>query len=244
MIAVKHLKEFIQGCIRTFTKFVKKYATVKRGFLALVVLLQFLILQRVSNPAVGDYQAFQQAEGTRQGAVAQQADPKETQDRIASFAANLVKSGYDWQPGQFVQEGREIYPRNFHLASLYFDMESDLRQNWLLTMARRYEREGFSFDKFLKGKFISTVELSGDPMVKQLSENLWDVEVRGVRVVVATDKKAEGAAFKEKLSFSFRIQEQKPRKGHEWGLENSGLTQALNKFQQDGLKIIEYKEVA
>lgn len=235
---------FFQGCSRTFLGFTRRFVTPKRAFLALVVLLQFLILQRVSNPSVGDYQAFSQSQGARNGAEIQQIDPKEAQDRITSFAANLVKSGYDWQPGQMVQEGEEFYPRNFYLASLYFDMDSDLRQNWLLTRARSYERQGFSFEKFLKGEYLSTVELSGNPQVQKLSKTQWQVEVRGVRVVVATDKKAKGAAFKEKLSFSFRIQEQQPRAGHEWGLEQSTLTQALNTFQKDGLKIIEYKEVA
>ncbi|WP_148216026.1 hypothetical protein [Acaryochloris marina] len=239
---MKHLTTFFQGCSRTFLGFTRKFVTPKRAFLFVVVLLQFLILQRVSNPDVGDYQAFSQSQGARNGAEAQQIDPNEAQARIASFAANLIKSGYDWQPGQMVQEGQEIYPRNFYLASLYFDMESDLRQNWLLTRARSYERQGFSFDKFLKGKYLSTVELSGNPQVKKLSKSQWQVDVRGVRVAVATDKNAKGAAFKEKLSFTFRIQEQQPRTGHEWGLEQSTLTQALNKFQTDGLKIIEYRE--
>lgn len=240
---MKHVLLFIQGCFQTFTRFIKRHLSVKRGFLCLVILLQYLILQRVSNPAVGDYQSFQQIEGTRNGAIVQQVDPKQAQERVALFIANLIKSGYDWQPGLAVEEQKIQYPKNFHSASFYFDMESDLRQKWLLSRVVAYQKAGFGFDKFLKGKYLSTVELSSTPMVKQLSNTRWQAEVVGVRVVVASDKKAEGAAFKEKLSFRFVIQEVEPRKGHEWGLENSQVSQVLNRVQQDGLKIIDFQEV-
>lgn len=234
---------FLQNCGQVVSRLFKKVWSLKRGFLVLVVFLQFLILQRVSAPEVGDYQAFQQVNGTRAGAVAAQETPEQTKKRITSFAGNLVKLGYDWQPGLMVEEGKIQYPRNFHSASFYFDMETNLRQSWLLSRVTAYQKAGFGFDKFLKGAYLSTVELSSQPLVKQLSDHRWQAEVVGIRVVVPSDKKAEAAAFKEKLSFKFIIQETQRRKGHEWGLEQSPLNHALNKVQLDGLKIIDYQEL-
>lgn len=239
-----HIRPFLISLRTTFTKLIKALFTPQRGAWALVILLNILVLSRVSNPAVADVTVFSQVEGTRDAAIAREVDPADTEKKIAGFIANLIKSGYDWQPGLAYVEQGISYPRNFHLASFYFDLESDLRQRWLLSRAIAYQKAGFDFEKFLTGKFISTVELSGDPMVKQLSENRWQVDVMGVRYVVPSEKKVDTATFKEKLGFSFIVEETTPRKGHDWGLESSPLTQALNRAQTDGLKIVDYQEIA
>ena len=235
---------FFQSCFQRLTRWLKTLWTFQRGVCIVIIVIQYLILQRVSSPAVGDYQAFQQVDGIRNGAEVQQVDPEKESQRISLFIGNLIKSGYDWQPGLVVEEQKIQYPKNFHLASFYFDMESDLRQKWLLSRVIAYQKAGFGFEKFLGGKYLSTVELSSPPLVKQLSDKRWQADVAGVRVVVASDKKAEGAAFKEKLSFRFILQQTQTRKGYEWGLENSSLNQALNRVQTDGLKIVDFQELA
>lgn len=238
-----HIKVFFKALGRTASKWFKALFTPQRGAWLLIILLHFMVLARVSTPAVGDFSGFSQVTGTRDAAVVKEVDPAETQAKIGKFTSTLIKSGYEWQPGLFVTEQGISYPRNFHLASFYFDLESDLRQRWLLSRAVAYQKAGFDFEKFLKGKFISSVELSGDPLVKQISDSRWQVEVRGVRYVVPSEKKVDTASYKEKLGFTFIVEESSPRKGHEWGLESSPLTQALNRAQTDGLKIVDYQEL-
>lgn len=239
----RHFKLFFQTLGRTALRWLKSVFTLQRAAWVLVIVLHCMVLARVSTPAVGDYNGFAQVTGTRDAAVVKEVDPAQAQAKIGKFTATLIKSGYEWQPGLAVTEQGISYPLNFHLASFYFDLESDLRQRWLLSRAVAYQKAGFDFEKFLKGKFISSVELSGQPLVKQLSENRWQAEVRGVRYVVPSEKKVDTATYREKLGFVFVVEETTPRKGHEWGLESSPLNQALNRAQTDGLKIVDYQEL-
>lgn len=221
----------------------KRKITFLHMTLALVFLLQTAVLARVTKPAVGDYQVFHQIQGVRAAATTPTVDPEETKEKIALFTANLIRSGFDWQPGQSVTEESISYPLNFHSASFYFDMGTDLRQKWLLSRAVAYQKAGFSFEKFLTGDYLSKVELSGQPIIKQVSGQRWSVEVRAVRVVIASGQQAKGAAFKEKLGFKFEIEEVQPRHGQRWGMERTALNQVLNKVQKDGLRIVNYQDL-
>lgn len=211
--------------------------------LAIVLVLQWNVFARASSPEVGDYVVFQQVQGTRAGAVAKEVDPAETQEKIARFTSNLVASGFDWKPKLQVTEDGISYPKTFHAASFYFDMSNETRQKWLLSRAVKYQKSKFPFEKFLGGSFISTVELSGVPNIKQISETTWESEVRAIRVVVGTEGDAKGAAFKEKLSFRFVVQEVSPIHLPEWGMTNDPLNPVLKKVQSDGLKIINFEEI-
>ncbi|NJM66946.1 MAG: hypothetical protein HC851_15390 [Acaryochloris sp. RU_4_1] len=187
--------------------------------IALVFLLQGAVLAKVTRPPVGDYEVFHQVYGIRSGAAPTEPDPEKTKEKIGLFAANLVRSGFDWQPQQIATEEGIQYPKNFHAASFYFDLESDLRQKWLLSRISRYQKAKFPFERFLTGSYLSSVELSAPPQVKQISKNRWQAEVRAVRVVIESGQDRKGAAFKERLGFVFGIEQVTPRLGHEWGLE-------------------------
>lgn len=236
--------EVLKPTVDTVKRFIQQHIKPIHIVLAIVLILQWAILARISKPLAGDFVSFQQIQGIRKGAIEHPLDPKKTEQKIALFSANLMRTGYDWQPEQGATEEGISYPKNFHAASFYFDMESDLRQKWLLSRAVKYQKAGFSFQKFLDGDYLSTVQLSGNPIVKQLSQNTWQAEVRAVRVVVTPQKKAEGAAFKEKLGFQFVIKAIQPRSGHAWGLETSELNHTIHKIQADGLQIVDFQELA
>lgn len=241
---IKHFVDFFKGCLKTGHQLVKKYITKKVVFLLVLVGLQYMVLGRIKNPSVGDYQVFQQVEGTRQGGYVETVSLEQMNKRVGLFAANILSQGFDWQPNQGFDEEGIVYPRNFHSISFYFDMDSSLRQKWLLSRAVSYKKSGFSFDRFLKGDYVSKVELSGRPIVSERAKGLWDAEVRAVRIVVDTNNSAKGAAYREKLSFKFSVRETNTSGGAAWGLENSPLTPLFSKIQKDGLKIVDFKELA
>ena len=213
------------------------------GLIALIFLLQWSVLARASNSEVGDYVVYQQGQLARTGAEEIPVDLDATKQKIALFASSFVRSGYDWKQGQFITEDGISYPTSFYAASFYFDMHSGLRQKWLISRAVGYQKSKFGFEKFLKGAYASKVELSGTPIVRQVSNARWEAEVHGVRYVVSTKPDVEGAAFKERLSFRFIIDEVPPNSGQAWGLESDPLNTILNKVQSDGLRIMEYTEL-
>lgn len=239
---VSILKAFFQG-FSLWVKSHKKNFRITHGLILALFLGQMLIGSRIGATPLGAYQVFHEGQGARQGAYVEQASPEQTSLRIGRFTQSLVKTGFDWKPSLAVTEEGLAYPLNFHSASFYFDMGSGLRQKWLLSRASKYQKSAFPFDKFLNGDFISTVEMSGNPQVTQLSDTRWESEVRAVRVVVAVNSPSK-AAYKERLSFRFVVSEVPPRKGIEWGMEGKALNQVLNKIPTDGLQIIDYKEIS
>jgi hypothetical protein len=229
--------------LKRFYRAMKKRIQFIHIAVALVFLLQGAVLAKVTRPDVGDYQVFHQVYGVRAAAVTPEPDVDKTKEKVAAFAANLIRSGFDWQPQQSVTEEGIQYPKNFHAASFYFDLESDLRQKWLLSRIARYQKAKFPFERFLTGSYLSSVELSAPPHVKQISKNRWQAEVRAVRVVIESGKDVKGAAFKERLAFLFGIEQVTPRSGQEWGLEKTELQRVFNKVQVDGLRVIEFQDL-
>lgn len=242
-----YLKKIYTDLFRSIFAWVKgwrKNFRITHGLIIALFLAQMVLGSQIGQKPVGAYQVFEEGQGARKGAYTPEVTLEAEKQEVTLFTQNLLKTGFDWKPHLAVTEEGLAYPASFHSASFYFDMESDLRQKWLLSRASKYHKSKFSLNHFLQGEFISTVELSGEPQVRQLSEHQWESEVRAVRVVVETADGKPKAAFKEKLSFLFVVEKVPPRKGIPWGMEGQPLNQVLNSIPSHGLKIIDYKELA
>lgn len=208
----------------------------------LCICFQWSVYARVSNPKTGDYHIYQQVQNIRAGSIKLEPDSARLSKDLSLFVGNLLKASYSWQPEKSSYEEGITYPQAFHDNSFYFDMGSGLRQKWLTTRTAKYQKAGFSFEKFLKGSYISNIELSQEPVVHQLSKDQWEAKVRAVHYLVRVGEKNK-SAFKETLTFTFVIQRTPTPDIYSWGFEDSRLQKVLNKVQSDGWKIIDFKDL-
>lgn len=208
----------------------------------LCICFQWSVYAKVSNPKTGDYQVYQQVENIRTGSIKLEPDSEQLAKQLSLFVGNLIKATYTWQPKKSLFEEGITYPQAFHDNSLYFDIGSGLRQKWLTTRTAKYQKAGFSFERFLKESYISNVELSQKPTVHQLSEDQWEAKVRAVHYVVKVGEK-DKSAFKEPLTFTFVLKRTPLPQIYDWGFEESRLEKVLKKVQLDGWKIIDYKDL-
>lgn len=226
--------------LREKTGFFKK---IKALSVFLVVLAYFQITTLISmgrTPATGATYRFVQMENGYT-VEAQSIPGSQRSDAVISrFAGDLVTLGYRWdRTKKDAQYNGVFYPASYRMSSRL--IRGKARDRWLLTYYYKYgPGMGNSKQGVNRRDLNYHAVLTQTPVITATKPGIWNVEVKGVRLVTSPDNSIVG---REKIGFNFTIEAINPNPNSTWDLTDPELAPYMERFWSDGLAVTDFVDL-
>lgn len=159
---------------------------------------------------------------------------------VARFAGDLISLAYKWDSSKkdFEAKGM-LYPAGYNAAALWIAPEA--REAWANDFYFKYgpgmkgrrtgvDRRGLDYYPYL----------TQPPVVTQLREGVWKVEVKAMHLVVNHRGQITG---KNRLGFELLVKAVNPSPSTFWDATDPAMAKLLERFWSDGLVVTEFANV-